>query len=1687
MKMNFLYKKNLLLLAGMFLSASGFSQNQFILSGKVTDNASYPLGLAKVMVKTSETGDTLADAYTDAGGNFAVTLNITVPSGIDPALVSGNWVGNIYPNPAGSNDENILTVPFSSEEFSGSSELLVFDYLGRTVQNGWLPAGNYLYRIQFNENNLSPVRKFTIARPGEYKFVLLDITSHKEVKLKSGINLSNKLTRVYLNTGLEDVESLYISIEKDGYITSGNSYTLNSPEGFYLDIKLDDAPFPTAAFSFSGELKKGSIVYFDASGSAGASGEELKFRWDFDNGQFGGGQKIPQIFSTNGTFEVKLTVLGNYNASKTITRYVTISNIENQPDTIEVYGRIFDESGHPLQGVTVSIVNTGFLSTTDNLGDAQLKGKIPSRDILLKFAKNGFLTQFLSVSIPDDSYTSYFEAYLQTGPEIYTMPDAELGGLKQGTNGTKITLPVEALVDNLGNVVTGGVEVSIKDADMSTESGFLGFPGSFAGITNEGMKDLILSYGASEISFTKDGEKLQLKDGKTAIVELPIFVTQHENGFLILPGDKIPFWSLNEETGIWVNEGMGTVVNSEKSPTGLALHFEVSHFSWWNCDVAPNPFRPTFYGSFTSTGGPSPNPPNNPVIFTVTGTPLNNNRPAGGPRSAPVSETGATLPVPPGTNILITGYTNNGIAKGEITINGNAGQTGIYIVPLEVMGRGTGGSLPCNSSFNASIDPAGEKDSWNFEGSKSDFVMITVESGVSSTLAGSVDLIAPSGKKTSLGSFNSQVKVRKLIELPETGMFNVLVDGTLNEPGSYSITRSCLKKLNTTEVMKDTLSVVDKIYGFAAQAGKKYNLAFQSSNLSQSIYFTVKDQSDNYLASGYVYRFGETSVFPVKTTGNYIVEITPYNAVGDYSISLNEVSPPVQVNPGEQLVLNDTIFKLGEHRFYSFRGHQNDALNFILKHPGNSILSAYFYVYEPKSSEEFYTPKSGNFAYTYTNTSYRENFTTPSLLDGERDLVIHVYSYSNQSDIAEYTGAYSVTVNKPSVKVISFDSNTTDTLNAGGFNYYRFAGNVNQVANLAFLGKSVNGIMYSMVYDINRQYVTSAGAAQYFSETQPFRLTRVDPYLIITYGYAGVSGEYSVGLANIEPPTDINLVVPTTTINNTISVLGDHQFYRFHANMNQAFNFILEHPTGNLNANMRVYKPDASAFFQAYSSIFATLSTNTSTRINDNPPSLIPESTDYIVDVYSYTGNESIYRLGDWKVTVNNPQPVQLTANSTTDNTISARSFKVFKFMGAIDRVVNLATAGTTLTNYISLQVYDSTRTYVRNTSLSTGFSETGVFRAGLNGNYYVLIDGYADAAGTFNIGFSEIESPQELNILNESNTTTGNISILGDHQFYKFNGTLNEAYSFVLDHPSGNLSAYIKVYEPESTSNFFVQGQTSFGVTNTYASLRINKINPQLISKTTGYVIEVYSYTGNTSERTGEYRIRTYKPNPVNLNLNSNNNLTLTNNGFHFFTFTGTPEMVVNLAHLGTTLSNYISLQIFNNLRAYVAGTSNSTNTFSETGPVLLTSSNTYYVIVNGYLDAVGNYILGFSQIETPAAVSISTLPVNVAGNISILGGYKFYQFDGTNGQNLNFTLSHPSGLLNAELRVFRPESSLSFYNMLLGTSFVGYLTTNQSTRSISTGSQTLPANSPYVIQVKSYTGNEFTQRTGAYNVNIQ
>ncbi len=192
--------------------------------------------------------------------------------------------------------------------------------------------------------------------------------------------------------------------------------------------------------------------------------------------------------------------------------------------------------------------------------------------------------------------------------------DGLAGGEFNLKDGAKVSIPEEALVDPDGNVVSGEVELYVDTVDIADDHDFRSFPGSFWGLAAaDNEPGLLASLGVMSVDFYQNDRKLQLRDGLTAELTLPLYAAKHMDGSDIQPGDIIPLWVLNESSGIWEELGTGTVVALAGSPTGLGLQGQTTHFSAFNADVwGPNPTAPA------GMSGPAGNPSNSPSICAVT-------------------------------------------------------------------------------------------------------------------------------------------------------------------------------------------------------------------------------------------------------------------------------------------------------------------------------------------------------------------------------------------------------------------------------------------------------------------------------------------------------------------------------------------------------------------------------------------------------------------------------------------------------------------------------------------------------------------------------------------------------------------------------------------------------------------------------------------------------------------------------------------------------------------------------------------------------------------------------------------------------------------------------------------------------------------------------------------------------------
>ena len=259
--------------------------------------------------------------------------------------------------------------------------------------------------------------------------------------------------------------------------------------------------------------------------------------------------------------------------------------------TSSFQGKMSESDGTRVSNITVSALDGAGEVVTTAISDADGEftlTAVTAQDLVLNFSSPDYADQVLPVTMPDlKSMTVPLEVTVIARGAVQTI-DIDAGGTLGGDSGASVTLNAGSFVDANGAAVTGNIDAQITPVDISNGQTLAAFPGDFAGVEElSGNETAIASLGTVEYIFTQNGEPLQLGNGATAEIEIPIYTAiDPATGDPIEMGDEIALWSLSEDTGIWTQEGTGIVVANTDSPTGLALKATVDHFTWWNCDIA---------------------------------------------------------------------------------------------------------------------------------------------------------------------------------------------------------------------------------------------------------------------------------------------------------------------------------------------------------------------------------------------------------------------------------------------------------------------------------------------------------------------------------------------------------------------------------------------------------------------------------------------------------------------------------------------------------------------------------------------------------------------------------------------------------------------------------------------------------------------------------------------------------------------------------------------------------------------------------------------------------------------------------------------------------------------------------------------------------------------------------------------
>jgi hypothetical protein len=241
------------------------------------------------------------------------------------------------------------------------------------------------------------------------------------------------------------------------------------------------------------------------------------------------------------------------------------------PITARLQGNILDENGVPASGVVVKVGNTTV--TTDTRGYFRIQNAaLDKKSAVVTAEKAGYFKAYRTFAATSGTNQVIIKLIKKT---IVGTVSATSGGSVTLSNGGKIVLPSNGVVKASDNsAFTGTINVYASYIDPTAPDIDEIVPGSFMADDKNGGRVTLASFGMMAVVLeSTSGEKLQIKSGSVATLTTPVPASR-----LASAPATIPMWSVNEQTGIWKEEGTATL-------QGNVYVGDVKHFSFWNCDI----------------------------------------------------------------------------------------------------------------------------------------------------------------------------------------------------------------------------------------------------------------------------------------------------------------------------------------------------------------------------------------------------------------------------------------------------------------------------------------------------------------------------------------------------------------------------------------------------------------------------------------------------------------------------------------------------------------------------------------------------------------------------------------------------------------------------------------------------------------------------------------------------------------------------------------------------------------------------------------------------------------------------------------------------------------------------------------------------------------------------------------------
>ena len=271
-----------------------------------------------------------------------------------------------------------------------------------------------------------------------------------------------------------------------------------------------------------------------------------------------------------------------------------------------VSGFVTDENNTAVIGADVKVGNS--TTTTDKYGYFEARNAdVVKNAALVTVTKPGYF-KGIKTYIATEGKSAFFRIKLIPKTTAGTI-SGSAGGNVTLSNGMIVTLPADAVMNAGTNAAyTGSINVAVTWIDPTSPELNKVMPGDLRAIDDAGSLKRLTTYGMAAIELTSgSGELLQIASGKKATLTIPL-----PSALSASAPSSIALWYFDETNGLWKQQG--TAIK-----TGNAYVGEVSHFSFWNCDV-PNNYIQFNCTVVNSAGTPIPYAE---VKISVVGDPNN--------------------------------------------------------------------------------------------------------------------------------------------------------------------------------------------------------------------------------------------------------------------------------------------------------------------------------------------------------------------------------------------------------------------------------------------------------------------------------------------------------------------------------------------------------------------------------------------------------------------------------------------------------------------------------------------------------------------------------------------------------------------------------------------------------------------------------------------------------------------------------------------------------------------------------------------------------------------------------------------------------------------------------------------------------------------------------------------------------